>query len=112
MVFSNWVSHRSTRHVRNTGLSPVSTTATFSVVVALQSKRLRSGRAGVVQRVGDDGLVDEHEERQVGQEVQQVQRRKTLQLQPDGRLLLQTDTPGFQLQQELLGADESTLRCG
>lgn len=112
MVFSNWVSHRSTRHVINTGLSPVSTTATFSVVVALQSKRLRSGRAGVVQRVGDDGLVDEHEERQVGQEVQQVQRRKTLQLQPNGRLLLQTDTPGFQLQQELLGADESTLRCG
>lgn len=63
--------------------------------------------AGVVERVGDDGLVDEHEEGQVGQEVQQVQRGNVLQLQPDGCLLLQMDPPGLQLQEQLLCADEA-----
>lgn len=54
--------------------------------------------------------MDEHEEGQVGQEVQQVQRGDVLQLQSDGRLLLQTDPTGLQLQEQLLGADEALLR--
>lgn len=66
----------------------------------------------VVEGVGDDRLVDEHEERQVGQEVQQVQRGNVLQLQSDGRLLLQADPPGLQLQEQLLGADEAALSSG
>lgn len=66
---------------------------------------------GVVQRVGDDRLVYEHEEGQVGQEVQQVQRGDALQLQPDGGLLLQADPPGLQLQEQLLGADEALLEA-
>jgi len=50
--------------------------------------------------------VDEHEERQVGQEVQQVQGGDALQLQPHGRILV--DPPGLQLQEELLRADEAS----
>lgn len=53
--------------------------------------------------------MNEHEERQVGQEVEQVEGRDVLQLQPDGRLLLQVDPSGLQLQQQLLGADEALL---
>ena len=64
---------------------------------------------GVIQRVGDDRLVNEHEEGQVGQEVQQVERGNVLQLQSDGGLLLQADPPGLQLQQQLLAADEALL---
>lgn len=62
--------------------------------------------SGVVEGVGDDRLVDEHEEGQVGQEAQQVQRGEALELQPDGRLLLQADAAGLQLQEQLLGTDE------
>lgn len=53
--------------------------------------------------------MNEHEERQVGQEVEQVEGRDVLQLQSDGRLLLQVDPSGLQLQQQLLGADEALL---
>lgn len=35
-----------------------------------------------------------------------------LQLQSDGRLLLQTDSPGLQLQEQLLCADEALLSSG
>lgn len=68
--------------------------------------------AGVVEGVGDDRLVNEHEEGQVGQEVQQVQGGNVLQLQSDGRLLLQMDSPGLQLQKQLLCADEAPLSPG
>jgi len=64
---------------------------------------------GIIKRVGDDGLVNEHEERQVSQEVQQVKWRNALQLQSDCCLLLQMDSPGLQLQEELLAADEALL---
>lgn len=70
---------------------------------------LRSKVAGVIKRVGNHRLVNEHEEGQVGQEVQQVQRRNVLQLQSDGHLLIQVDAPGLQLQQQLLCADEALL---
>lgn len=53
--------------------------------------------------------MNDHEQGQVGQEVQQVQGWNVLQLQPDGRLLLQVDPPGLQLQEQLLGADEALL---
>lgn len=53
--------------------------------------------------------MNEHEERQVGQEVEQVEGRDVLQLQPDGRLLLQVDPSGLQLQKQLLGTDEALL---
>lgn len=35
-----------------------------------------------------------------------------LQLQPDGRLLLQMDPPGLQLQEQLLRTDEAPLSSG
>lgn len=53
--------------------------------------------------------MNDHEQGQVGQEVQQVQGWNVLQLQSDGRLLLQVDSPGLQLQEQLLGADEALL---
>lgn len=53
--------------------------------------------------------MNDHEQGQVGQEVQQVHGWNALQLQPDGRLLLQVDSPGLQLQEQLLGADEALL---
>lgn len=56
--------------------------------------------------------MNEHEEGQVGQEVQQVQGRDVLQLQSDGRLLLQMDSAGLQLQKQLLCADEALLSSG
>lgn len=64
---------------------------------------------GVIEGVGDHRLVNEHEERQIGQEIQQVQRGNVLQLQPDGRLLLQVDPPSLQLQKQLLSTDEALL---
>lgn len=63
--------------------------------------------AGVTERVGDHRLVDEHEEGQIGQEVQQVQWGNALQFKPDGRLLLQMDAASPQLQKQLLTADEA-----
>lgn len=53
--------------------------------------------------------MNEHEEGQIGQEVQQVQWGNVLELQSDGRLLLQMDSPGLQLQKQLLGTDEALL---
>lgn len=53
--------------------------------------------------------MNEHEEGQVGQEVQQVEGGNVLELQSDGRLLLQLDSPGLQLQKQLLGTDEALL---
>lgn len=53
--------------------------------------------------------MNEHEEGQVGQEVQQVQWRNVLQLQSDGGLLVQMDATGLQLQQQLVTADEALL---
>lgn len=54
--------------------------------------------------------MNEHEEGQIGQEVQQVQRGNVLQLPSDGRFLLQTDPSSLQLQKQLLGTDEAPLR--
>lgn len=53
--------------------------------------------------------MNEHEQGKVGQEVQQVQGWNVLQLQSDGRLLLQVDPPGLQLQEQLLSTDEALL---
>lgn len=72
---------------------------------------LRSKVAGVTEGVGDHRLVNEHEEGQVGQEVEQVQRGNVLQLQPDGHLLLQVDAAGLQLKQQLLSTDEAFLNA-
>lgn len=56
--------------------------------------------------------MDEHEERQVGQEVQEVQGRKALQLVQGGGLPLQPDPTGPQLQLKLRGADEAPTSAG
>lgn len=56
--------------------------------------------------------MDEHEERKVGQEVQEVQGRKVLQLAQGGGLLLQPDPTGPQLQLKLLWADEALTSAG
>lgn len=56
--------------------------------------------------------MDEHEERQVGQEVQEVQGWKVLQLAQGGGLQLQPDPAGPQLQLKLLGADEAPRSAG
>lgn len=53
--------------------------------------------------------MNEHEERQVGQEAQEVQGGDVLELQSDGGLLLQMDPPDLQLQKQLLCADEAAL---
>lgn len=74
-----------------------------------QSCDWASDVAGVIKRVGDDRIVDEHEEGQVGQEVEQVQGGNVLQLPSDGGLLFQVDPTSLQLQEQLLSADEAPL---
>lgn len=56
--------------------------------------------------------MDEHEERKVGQEVQEVQGRKVLQLVQGSGLLLQPDPTGPQLQLKLFWADEAPTSAG
>lgn len=53
--------------------------------------------------------MDEHEEGQVGQEVEQVQGGNVLQLPSDGGLLFQVDPTRLQLQEQLLSTDEALL---
>lgn len=53
--------------------------------------------------------MNEHEEGQVGEKVQQIQGWDVLQLPSDGCLLVQMDSPGLQLQKELLRTDEALL---
>lgn len=56
--------------------------------------------------------MDEHEEREVGQEVKEVQGWKVLQLAQDSGLPLQPDPTGPQLQLKLFWADEGLMSAG
>lgn len=56
--------------------------------------------------------MDEHEKREVGQEVKEVQGWNVLQPPQDSGLLLQTDPTGLQLQQKLFWAQEALKTAG
>lgn len=66
--------------------------------------------ARVIQRVGNDGVVDEDEEGQVCEEVKQVEGAKATEFTPDLFLLLLTDPPCLQLHKQLFSTD-TTLWC-
>lgn len=66
--------------------------------------------AGVIQWVGYDGVMDEDEERQVCEEVQQIEGAKATELTPDLFLMLLTDPPCLQFHEQLFSTD-TTLWC-
>lgn len=66
--------------------------------------------AGVIQRVGNNRIVDEDEEGQVSKEVKQVEGAKASQFTPDLFLVFLTDPTCLQLHKQLFSTDV-TLWC-